>query len=144
MEEAEMKEKPSLVERRVDTKLVIMAAWIAMMFLYIYCDFYSLFRPGEIAKISSGRMGFMAVSQMSLFAAALLIAVPSMMIFVSALASARLGRILNMAASALYFLVDIGNLIGETWGYYFLLGILEAGLVVLIFIVSLRWPRHSD
>jgi hypothetical protein len=138
-----MNEKTSLVERRVDTKLILMSAWIVLMWLYIYCDWFGLFRPGIISSMMSGKMGPLDVSQASLFLGGLLMVIPSLMILVCVLATARLSRIVNLAASAIYFLVNIGNLAGEMWAYYYLFGLLEFGLVILIFIVSLRWPRQG-
>lgn len=139
-----MEKKSSLVEQKVNIKLIIMSAWIALMCLYIYCDIFSLYRPGTIGSITSGKMGFLDVSQMSLFFASLLMVIPSIMILVSTLATARASRIINVVTSVIYFLVNIGNLIGETWGYYYLFGILEIGMVVLIFIISLKWPKESN
>jgi len=52
-------------------KLILMSAWIALMFLYIYCDYFSLSKPGHIGSISGGDMGFMKVTQMSLFVVSL-------------------------------------------------------------------------
>lgn len=138
-----MSVKTPLVERRVDTKLIIMAAWIALMCLYLYCDWYALFRPGHISSMMNGKMGPFDVTQMSLFLAGVLMAIPSLMILLSVLATARLGRIINMIASAIYFLVNVANLIGETWGYYYLFGLLELCLVIFIFIKSLTWPRQG-
>jgi hypothetical protein len=128
-------------EQKVGTKVILMAAWAALMCLYIYCDIMSLFRPGQIGKMVGGKIGFMDVSQSSLFSASLLMAIPALMILMSAIAPARLCRILNLLAGAAYFLVNIGNLVGETWAYYFLFGLLETGMVVFIFVLSLRWPR---
>jgi len=139
-----MEKKSSLVEQKVNIKLIIMSAWIALMCLYIYCDIFSLFRPGTIASIENGKMGFLDVSQMSLFSASLLMVIPSIMILVSTLAAARASRIINLVTSVIYFLVNIGNLIGETWGYYFLFGLLEIGVVILIFVISLKWPKESN
>jgi len=139
-----MENKLSLVEQKVNIKLIIMSAWIALMCLYIYCDIFSLYRPGTIGSITSGKMGFFDVSQMSLFSASLLMVIPSIMILVSTLATPRASRIINMVTSVIYFLVNIGNLIGETWGYYFLFGLLEIGVVILIFVISLKWPTESN
>ena len=139
-----MKNKPSLVDCGVDTKLIVMSAWIALMCLYIYCDIFSLYRPGTIDDISRGRMGFLVVSQMSLFVASFLMIIPSMMILVSILSTAKVNRIINLITSTIFFLVNIGNLVTETWGYYYLFGLLEIGLVTFIFIVSLRWPRQGS
>ena len=139
-----MEKKSPFVEQKVNVKLIIMSAWIALMCLYIYCDIFSLYRPGTIGSITSGKMGFFDVSQMSLFSASLLMVIPSIMILFSTLATARASRIINLVTSVIYFLVNIGNLIGETWGYYFLFGLLEIGVVILIFVISLKWPKESD
>ena len=139
-----MNGKLVFVERKLDTKLIIMSAWVALMCLYLYCDFFSLYRPGQLGSISSGKMGPLDVSQASLFWAGVLMVIPSLMILVSTLAPARVNRILNLVASAIYFLVNIGNLIGEAWAYYYLFGILETGLVIYIFVISLRWPRQAS
>jgi hypothetical protein len=138
-----MNEKTSLVERKVDTKLILMSAWIVLMWLYIYCDWFGLFRPGLIGSMMSGKMGPLDVTQASLFLGGLLMVIPSLMILVCVLATAKLSRIVNLAASVVYFLVNIGNLAGEVWAYYYLFGLLELCLVILIFIVSLRWPRQG-
>jgi len=139
-----MNEKTSLVERRVDTKLVIMSAWIAVMCLYIYCDIYSLYRPGQIDSMMKGKIGFLEISQVSLFWVGVLMAIPSLMIFITPLANAGVCRIINLVISSLYVLVNIGNLAGEIWAYYYLFGLLELGLVIAIFIMALRWPRQSS
>lgn len=139
-----MREKPRLVDQRVDTKLILMAAWATLIALYIYCDWFSLYRPGGLAAMAAGHMGPFEVSQLSLLGFGALMAIPGMMILLSALAPARKGRVLNLVASALYFLVNVGNLVAETWAYYFLFGLLELGLVVLIFVLALRWPRREN
>jgi cbb3-type cytochrome oxidase subunit 3 len=139
-----MSEKTSLVERKVDTKLILMSAWIVLMVLYLYCDWFWLFRPGQISEMMNGKMGPFDVTQICLFSAGLLMVIPSLMILISALATAKIGRIVNLTASVIYFLVNIGNLLGETWAYYYLFGLLELGLVIFIFIMALRWPRQSS
>jgi hypothetical protein len=37
--------------RRVDPKLKLAAAWMALIALFIYADFLSLYRPGQIDEI---------------------------------------------------------------------------------------------
>ncbi len=96
-----MAKKLSLVEQKANIKLIIMSAWIALMCLYIYCDIFSLFRPGTIGSITSGKMGFLDFSQMSLFSASLLMVIPSIMILVSTLATARECRIINVVTSVI-------------------------------------------
>ena len=138
-----MKARSSLVDHRVDTKFILMAAWTAIMCLYIYCDIYSLYRPGQLGHMLDGKMGPFDVTQAGLFLAGLLMVVPSLMILLSVLAPARAGRVANLVAGVLYFLVNVGNLFGEGWAYYFLFGLIELGLAVFIFVVALRWPRQG-
>jgi hypothetical protein len=139
-----MANKLSLAEYKANPWLVIISAWITLMCLYLYCDIITLFRPGTIEGIISGKMGFLDVSQTSLFSAAFLMVVPSIMILVSTILAARISRLINLTASVAYFLVNIGNLIGETWAYYYLFGLLEIAVVILIFTISLRWPKDSN
>lgn len=138
-----MKEKAVLIEHRVDTKLVLMAAWISFMFLYVYCDIFSLHRADVIEGILAGKIGPFAATQTSLFLFGLLMAIPSLMALVTARAKAGLSRAVNLAVSPLYFLVNVGNLAGETWAYYWLYGIPELGLAAFIFVAALRWPRQA-
>lgn len=138
-----MKERSALMENSIDPRLILMSAWAAMLCLYLYCDFFTLFRPGQLEVMSGGKMGPFAVSQAGLFWAGVLMAIPSLMILVSTLAPAGVNRILNMVSGAVYFVVNIGNLIGETWAYYYLFGLLEVGLAILIFFIALRRFRPA-
>jgi hypothetical protein len=70
-------------------------------------------------------------------------AIPTLMIPASALLSARLSRILNLAASVAYLLVNFGNLLGETWAYYWLFGLLEISAVIAIFSSPSAGPRRG-
>jgi len=140
-----VKARLALVEHKVDTKLILMSAWIAVMCLYIYCDIYSFYRPGYILdSVAKGKMGFLDATQASLFGVGVLMIIPSLMIFITPLATARASRIINLLISPLYVLVNIGNLVGEAWAYYYLFGLIELGMVIGIFIMALRWPRQSS
>jgi hypothetical protein len=138
-----MKEKKELVERRVDVKLVLAAAWASFMFIYVYCDIFSFHRADVISGILAGKIGPFAATQLSLFLFGLLMAIPSLMAIVTVRAKAGLARIVNLVVGPLYFLVNVGNLVGESWAYYWLYGILELGLVAFIFVTALRWPRQA-
>jgi hypothetical protein len=138
-----MKEKRELIERKVDTKIVLAAAWASFMFAYVYCDIFSFHRADVINGILAGKIGPFDASQTSLFLFGLLLAIPGLMVLFTACAKARLGRIVNMIVAPVYFLVNVGNLAGETWAYYWLYGILELGLVAFIFVTALRWPRQA-
>jgi hypothetical protein len=138
-----MKAKAPLVDRATDPRLVVISAWIAMMFLYLYCDFFSLYRPGQLGDIAGGKMGYFDVSQTGLLSASILMIIPIIMIFVTSIATARICHVVNMAISPVYLLVNVGNLFGETWAYYFLFGFLESGSALLVFMLSFRGSRRG-
>jgi len=113
------------------------------MFLYVYADVLSFFRPGELSEISAGNMGPFDVNQGSLLIAALVVTIPALMIVVSAAAPFPLVRWLSLGAGVLYILVSVSNLIGESWAYYLLFGVLEIGLAGLVVAYSYRWRSVS-
>lgn len=125
----------------VDTKIKLAAAWMALIAFYIYADFLSLYRPGEIDEVQRGTMGPFDVSQATLLMASLLVMIPAVMIVLSLLLSVRVNRSLNVVLAIVYTLVNISNLVGEEWwAYYFLFGIGEIALTVYIFFRARRWP----
>jgi hypothetical protein len=56
------------------------------------------------------------------------------------LLSSRVSRSLNLVLALVYALVNISNLVGEKWAYYFLFGIAEIVVTGLIFFTAWRWP----
>ena len=130
--------------RRVDPKLKLAAAWMAMIALYIYADFLSLYRPGQIDEIRRGVMGPLEVSQATLVLASLIVIIPAVMIVLSLLLPARVNRPLNLVLAILYTLVNISNLVGEGWVYYVLFGIAEIAITVHIFLTAWRWPPKEE
>jgi hypothetical protein len=127
--------------RRVNDKIKLAAAWMALIAFYIYADFLSLYRPGGIDEVRRGVLGPFEVSQATLLVASLIVMIPAVMIVLSLLLPARVNRSLNLVIAILYTLVNISNLVGgEIWAYYFLFGIAEIAITVHIFFTAWRWP----
>lgn len=127
----------------LSVRIKLAAVWTALMFLYVYADLLSFYRPGELAEISAGNMGPFGVSQGTLFIAAVIVTIPALMIVVSAAAPFPLVRQLSLGVGVLYVLVSVSNLIGESWAYYLFFGVLEIGLAALVVAYSYRWHDGS-
>ena len=84
----------------LSVRLKLAAVWTALMFLFVYADLLSLFRPGELAEISAGNMGPVDVSQGSLLIAAVVVTIPALMIVFSAAAPFPLVRWLSLGVGA--------------------------------------------
>jgi hypothetical protein len=124
---------------RVNVKIKLSALWVVLMLLYIYADHFSLFRPGQIEEMLAGRMGPFPVTQGSLLAASILMLIPALMVFLSLALQPKVDRWVNIILGVLYTVVNIGNLVGETWAFYLLFGFVEMAPTLLIVRHAWRW-----
>src|SRR5512135_2644597 len=128
---------------KISVPMKLSALWISLMLLYIYADIFSLFRPGVLDEMAAGRMGPFPVTQGSLFAAALLMVIPALMVALSITLKPGVNRWANIILGVLYTCVNISNLIGETWAYYLLAGTSELVVTCLIIWFAWKW-RNPD
>ena len=56
-----------LEDRKVNVKAKLALLWVALMFLYIYNDLFSLFQPGHVAELVEGQLGGVQFTQTLLF-----------------------------------------------------------------------------
>ena len=125
----------------LNTKIKLAALWTSLMILYIYADIFSLYRPGHLGHIEEGLMGPLQANQTNLAVAGLLMAIPALMIAFSVIFKAKTSKIVNILVSILYILVNIGNLIGETWVYYIFYGVLEIAINMYIVYIAFKWKE---
>jgi len=128
---------------RTPVKMMLSALWVSLMFLYIYADILSFYRPGKMEAVMAGRMGPFPVTQASLLQATILMLIPAVMVFLSLALKPRVDRWVNIILGVLYTAVNIGNLVGETWAFYILFGIVEIAITLLIVGYAWRWRRSE-
>jgi hypothetical protein len=124
---------------KINVKMKISALWVTLMLLYIYADWFSLFRTGQIEEMISGRMGPFPVTQGSLLSASILMMIPAVMVFLSLTLKSKINRWVNIILGVLYTFVNISNLIGETWVYYIFSGVVEIVFTFLIVGYAWKW-----
>ena len=127
----------------VNVRIRLAGAWTTLIALYIYADFLSLYRPGELEEIGRETMGPFDVSQGTLLMASLIVIIPALMILGSLVLAAGPNRWANLVLAVLYTLINVGNLVGEGWAYYILFGVLEIAVMGFIFITAWRWRVPS-
>ena len=121
------------------------AAWTSFMFLYIYVDFLALYKPGSIDDILAGIVFEFDISQTFIIIALMLMAIPILMILLSATLPARANRTLNLVVASLYIPVSAFNAVGESWMYFYGLGVvLEVILLAVILRSAWTWPRTTS
>jgi hypothetical protein len=130
---------------RVDTKIKICALWIATMFCYIYCDYFELYTPGKLAGMLAGRMEPLGpVTQGVLFGTSVMLAVPSIMIFMSLVMKPRLNRWANIVFGTAYTIITLLVLSMTGWMFYQFFAVIEVALTALIVWYAWSWPKHKS
>ncbi len=127
---------------KVHVKLKLASLWASLMFCYIYGDYFGLFQPGNLQSMLNGQMGPLGhTTQAVLLGTALLMAVPSLMIFLSLVLIPAINRAANIALGVLYAVIMLISMPGA-WTFYMVLGVIEVALCLAIIGYAWRWPRR--
>ncbi|WP_405215984.1 DUF6326 family protein [Agrococcus sp. Ld7] len=131
----------------VPVQAKLAAAWTSLMFLVIYIDYFHLYQPGEIDLVRNGVIFEFDISGALMSAFFAVIAIPTLMIVLSAALPPRVNRATNLVVASLYIPVMLFNAAGATWDYAFYYA-LTIGVEVLLLAYILRsastWPRVSS
>jgi hypothetical protein len=124
---------------KINVKLKISALWVAVMFCSVYGDYIQIYVPGILADAMEVKAT--AETQLEFFAVALLMAMPSMMIFFTLVAQPKINRWLNIILSTLYIVILIATNLTETWVFYLFLTAIEVLISVAIIWYAWKWPK---
>ena len=134
----------ALEDVRVPTRYKLAALWTSVMFCYIYADYFELYVPGKLAGMMAGRMDPLgAVTQGVLVGTAAMLALPSLMIFLSVALAPRACRWLNVVVGLLYTAVQLMVISGSGWAFYIAFGIVESALTLLVVWIAWKWPMTA-
>src|SRR5688500_4577529 len=132
----------ALEDLRMPVRAKLAAAWTSFMFLYIYVDYFHLYKPGAIDQIRGGVIFEFDISPTLLTIFVAVIAIPALMVMLSMTLPARVNRATNLVVASLYIPVTVFNAIGESWSWAFFYG-LSIGIEVLLLAFILRSDRKS-
>jgi len=129
---------------KVNVKVKLSILWIALMFLYTYADILGFYAPGNIEELISGEIAGIRMTQELLLGGAILMAIPSAMVFLSLALQAKANRLVNIIVGMVYIVV-LGStfLTGRNPAYYILFAILKAVLLALIVWHAWKWPKKE-
>lgn len=131
-----------LTDDKVHVKVRLAALWTSLMFLYVYGDYFGLYKTGQLQAMLDGRMPPLgSVTQGVLAGTSILMAIPSLMIFLSVALHAKVSRWLNIIFAAAFTVIIILTMPGA-WLFYQLLGVMEVSLSLLIAWYAWTWPRR--
>ena len=125
---------------KVNVRIKISALWTAMLFVFIYVDHYSLFRPDTRADLEAGQVGGFTVDQVFLLFTTAYVLLPILMVVGTLILRPAISRIANIAVSILYALTIVPLAVGE-WYYYVLGSALEVAFLAAIAFYFWSWPK---
>ena len=126
----------------IHVRFKLSALWAAIMSCYIYGDFWGLYRPGNLREILDGGGPLGPISQGSLVAVSVLVAIPAAMIFLSLALPPVFARWLNILIGAALTAIVLATLPGA-WAFYVFMSLVEIALQLGIVCYAWRWPRQS-
>jgi Family of unknown function (DUF6326) len=126
---------------KINVKLKLSALWASVMFCYVYGDYFSFHVPKQIEMFLNGET--LLNHPMKLLAAAILMATPALMIFLSLVLKPKWNRWLNIIFGVIYtaimLLIAIKS-IAPWWTFYVFFAILESIITSMIVCYALKWP----
>ncbi|MFI6385876.1 DUF6326 family protein [Nonomuraea sp. NPDC050547] len=130
----------------VPVQVKLAAAWTSFMFLYIYVDYFHLYKPGTVDNIRAGVVFEFDISPTLLTAMLASVAIPAVMVMLSMTLPARVNRATNLVVASLYIPYSVFNAVGESWDWALFYG-LSIGIEVLLLAFILRsawtWSRTT-
>lgn len=125
----------------IPVKIKLSALGTAVMFCYLYGDYFSFYVPGAIESFISGKT--LLNTPVKLFAASLLMTVPALMVFLSLILKPGVNRLLNIIFGILYtgimLLIAVTSL-APWYTFYVFLAIVECFITSTIVCLAWKWP----
>jgi hypothetical protein len=128
----------------INPRIKIAALWASMLFIFVYVDLFSMYRADIRADIEAGKMFAFTIGQGFLLGVTIYIAIPSLMVFLSLVLSARVTRMANVVLGVLYAVTIAGGTMGESNYYYILGSLAEAALLAGVVYYAWTWPKATD
>ena len=130
------------IDPPLSVRLKLSALWGALMFCYIYGDYFGLYVPGKLEGMLAGRGPIGPVSEGTLVATALMLAVPGLMVFLSLVLPVAAARWSNIGLGIFFIVIMLLTMPGAWW-FYLVLGTIEIVLNALTVWTAWTWPREQ-
>lgn len=128
---------------KINIKLKLSALWTSVMFLYIYGDYFELYVPGKVQGLLNGQN--MLSTPYKLLLATIILALPSLMIFLSLMIKPKWNRVLNISTGIFFtlFTLFVGVSSFTEWRmFYVILALLESIITSIIVWEAWIWPKN--
>ena len=127
---------------QINVKFKISALWIAVMFCYVYGDYIQIYVPGILAKAMQVKVT--TETQWQFVAVAVLMAIPSVMVFLTLVLRPKVNRWLNILLCSAFIFMLVATNLTETWAFYLFLTAIEIVISMAIVWYAWQWPKTDE
>ena len=140
-----MEKLEKLEDFTINVKIKLGALWTSVTLCYLYGDYFELYVPKKVDELISGDN--LLNSPQNLFLAAVLLAIPAVMVCLSIVLKPRINRFLNIVFGIIFtmimLLIAATNL--EPWrAFYVLLALVESAITITIIWQAWCWPKKHN
>jgi hypothetical protein len=146
----QQKPESRLNDTQVPVRMKLSFLWVSAMLCYIYCDYFELYVPGKLQSMLEGLFGppggplaAATMTQSVLLGSAVLMAFPSLMVFLSIALPPTLCRLANIGFDIVYSIIVALVAFRSTWAFYRFVGLVEIVLTLFVVWYAWTWPRRS-
>lgn len=137
-------DKSAFKDFEINPKLKLSSLWATVTLCYLYGDYFELYVPRKAEGLVNGEN--LLDSPVKLLIAAVLLAIPALMVFISVILKPKLNRFLNIFFGTVYSAIMI--LIAFTsltqWrSFYVFLAIIESIITILVIRYAWNWPKEE-
>lgn len=136
-----------LEDFKINVKFKLSALWVSVMFCYIYGDIFTLFVPGHIVSLNDGNSGVGPTTPLKLLMFAILMTLPSVMVFLSLALKPKVNRLTNISMGILFtaiMVLVVATSIDRWMIFSAFLGVIEIVITSLIVLYAWRWPKEES
>lgn len=131
-------------EQKLNTRVKLIALWCAVIFCYIYGDYFALYIPKQAEKLVNGDT--LLNSPIKVFAASVLMCIPPLVIIASAIARAQMARLMNIifgfVYTAIMLLIAVTSIpVTPEISAYVFYALLESVMTIAIIWLAWKWQK---
>ncbi|MDZ7648502.1 MAG: DUF6326 family protein [Cytophagales bacterium] len=133
-------------ELKVNTRIKLVALWASVMFFYIYGDYFALYIPNQASKLVNGDT--LLNKPIKVFAASVLMSLPSLVIIATVIARAEIARwtniVFGLIFTAIMLLIAVTSIpvTAEIAAYVFY-AVVESCITLVVVKLAWKWPKES-
>jgi hypothetical protein len=141
------KSPKSLANYRINIKIKLAFLWTALMFLYIYADYFRLMTPEKLEKMMQLQTPVGPTSPGILVVFSVILIIPTLMIFLSIFLKPQVNKWMNIVIALIYagisILIIVSGIEDEWQTFFVIFNFVEILVFAIIILQALKWPTEE-